>query len=169
MGITKNVSHLLVILHLAPGILAGVVSNPGNARDAGEQIVCFGPDLGRTSVAFGFHTFNRRGFFGRGNMRACGRFERDEGKLQVRGRGAAELQCCGHRKWRWPNHGPQSVRYGEANTVSALKNPACKVKFYWKRVNETGIEICRIRTRVALRATLPGAGDHGYGTVGCII
>src|ERR1700733_1531025 len=36
MIITENVSHLLVIFHAAPGILACVVSNPGNTGDASE-------------------------------------------------------------------------------------------------------------------------------------
>src|ERR1700683_4958971 len=70
MVITENVCHLLVIFHAAPGILARVVSNPGNARDASEQIVCFGPEPRRPSVTFGFHTFERWGLFGRGIMRA---------------------------------------------------------------------------------------------------
>src|SRR5580658_5851130 len=83
MIITENVGHLLVILHAAPGILACVIPNPGNTGYASEQIVCFGPDLRRPGVAFGFHTFKRRCFFRREKMWPCRWFQRDEGKLQL--------------------------------------------------------------------------------------
>ena len=50
--------------------------------------------------------------------------------------------------------------------MPALKNPAREVKFDGKRINLAGNEIGGVRARVALRATLSGAGDHRHGAVG---
>jgi len=92
MGIAENVSHLLVIFQAAPRVMAGIITNPGNARDASQQIVCFGPNLRRPSVAFGFHIVEWRRFFGREKMRARCWFKRNKREFQSRSCGASELQ-----------------------------------------------------------------------------
>src|SRR5580704_12956432 len=91
MSVAENVSHLLMIFQAAPRVMAGVVSNPGNARDAGKQIVDFGPNLGRPSVAFGLHVVEWRRFFGREKVRACGWLQGNKREFQSRSGRASEL------------------------------------------------------------------------------
>ena len=92
MGVAEDVSHLLMIFQAAPGIVACIVSNPGNACDASQQIVRFGPNLRRPSVTFRFHVVEWRRFFRREKMRACGWLQGNKREFQPRSCGASELQ-----------------------------------------------------------------------------
>ena len=98
-------------------------------------------------------------------MRPRGRLQRNDRKFQPRSFAPAEPERCGHRIRRGPNHRPQRIRNGEANAMARAEKPNSSHASRWEASICDWARDRWDRGGLALRATLPCAGDQRRGAV----